>query len=245
LAAPASGNGAASFRALVAGDIPAIAISGVMGLQTALNAKLSGAGTTNYLTKYTGSTTIDNSSIYDSGAGIGIGTTVVSDYILRIVQAITGSSNRKGISIESDLQLDISVYNAFQSIIGTGGDANPVTTRHFYAAQGNHSGSLQNQYGFYVDALTGATNNYGFYGNIASGTNRYNLYMPGTANNYFAGNLGIGVIIPTAKLDINGTARITGGNIPTSGAGLELQYVSGQGEIFPYDRTTSPICLSV
>jgi len=42
--------------------------------------------------------------------------------------------------------------------------------------------------------LTGAVNNYGFFGQIASGTNRYNLYMAGTAYNYLAGCTGIGVL---------------------------------------------------
>jgi hypothetical protein len=35
--------------------------------------------------------------------------------------------------------------------------------------------------------MVGANNNYGFYGNIASGSGRYNFYAAGTADNYFAG----------------------------------------------------------
>jgi hypothetical protein len=63
--------------------------------------------------------------------------------------------------------------------------------------------TVTNQYGFLANGnLTGATNNYGFYGNIASGTNRYNVYMAGTADNYFAGNVGIGATSPGAKLDL-------------------------------------------
>jgi hypothetical protein len=70
---------------------------------------------------------------------------------------------------------------------------------HFYAIQGTYgaSSTVTNQYGFFADStLIGATNDYGFYGNIASGTGRWNLYMNGTANNYLAGNLGIGVPVP-------------------------------------------------
>jgi hypothetical protein len=40
--------------------------------------------------------------------------------------------------------------------------------------------------------LTGATNNYGFYSDIAAAAGRYNFYANGTADNYFAGNVGIG-----------------------------------------------------
>jgi hypothetical protein len=61
---------------------------------------------------------------------------------------------------------------------------------HFYATQGTFgaSSAVTNQYGYFVEnTLTGATNNYGFYSNIASGSNRWNVYMAGTAQNYFAG----------------------------------------------------------
>ena len=40
--------------------------------------------------------------------------------------------------------------------------------------------------------IIGGTNNYGFYGDIPAGTNRWNFFAAGTANNYLAGSLGIG-----------------------------------------------------
>jgi hypothetical protein len=61
---------------------------------------------------------------------------------------------------------------------------------HFYAIQGTKGAgsTITNQYGFHAQSsLTGATNNYGFYSDIASGTNRWNFYANGTAQNYFAG----------------------------------------------------------
>jgi len=71
--------------------------------------------------------------------------------------------------------------------------------------------SITNQIGYYVpSAMTGATNNYGFYGSLASATNRWNIYMVGTADNYLAGKLGIGTTIPAMALDIEGTASTTG-----------------------------------
>ena len=42
---------------------------------TALTSVLSGSGTTNYLSKFTGSTALGNSIIYDNGTAVGIGTT--------------------------------------------------------------------------------------------------------------------------------------------------------------------------
>ena len=66
---------------------------------------------------------------------------------------------------------------------------------HFRATQGTFgAGSAATaQYGFHAtDTLTGATNNYGFYSNIASGSNRWNFYANGTASNYFAGDTLVG-----------------------------------------------------
>jgi hypothetical protein len=70
-----------------------------------------------------------------------------------------------------------------------------TSIEHFRSSQGTFGAgsTVTNQYGFIANAtLIGATNNYGFYGDVAAGTNRWNLYMNGTANNYLAGSLGIG-----------------------------------------------------
>lgn len=67
---------------------------------------------------------------------------------------------------------------------------------HFSANQGTvgAGSTVTAQTGFEAaSTLTGATNNYGFRGRIASGSNRYNLYMDGTGQNYLAGITGIGV----------------------------------------------------
>jgi hypothetical protein len=53
--------------------------------------------------------------------------------------------------------------------------------------------TVTNLYGFVANSgLTVATNNYGFYSNIASGTGRWNFYAAGTADNYFAGQVQLG-----------------------------------------------------
>jgi hypothetical protein len=71
----------------------------------------------------------------------------------------------------------------------------------FRAAQGGFTGTVTNQYGFAADSgLTGATNNYGFHSNIATGANRFNFYAAGTAANVFVGTTSIGGTVGSESL---------------------------------------------
>jgi hypothetical protein len=56
--------------------------------------------------------------------------------------------------------------------------------------------------GFVLPTFTAATNNYGFYSDIASGSNRWNFYAAGTAQNYFAGNVGVKTTSIGASLEV-------------------------------------------
>jgi hypothetical protein len=79
---------------------------------------------------------------------------------------------------------------------------------HFIAnpSSGGAGSTITSQIGFNAAAslaTAGAatvTNAYGFYGNIASASNKWNLYMAGTASNYMAGALGIGTTTTSAAL---------------------------------------------
>jgi hypothetical protein len=76
-----------------------------------------------------------------------------------------------------------------------------ATLIHNYASQGTFGAgsSVTNQYGFIAEStLVGATNNYGFKGNLPIGTStvNWNTYMGGTAPNYFNGNVLIGTTVP-------------------------------------------------
>ncbi len=97
------------------------------------------------------------------------------------------------------------VFNGFQTDISTAAATFTLPSLSHYSANQATIGAnstVTAQYGFIANSnLTGATNNYGFYSNIASGSGRYNFYANGTADNYFAGNIGVGVS-PSYKLAV-------------------------------------------
>ena len=54
--------------------------------------------------------------------------------------------------------------------------------------------------GFDYVSVSGSTSTYGFRGAVTTGTGKYNLYMDGTASNYFAGSTGIGTSSSSAMV---------------------------------------------
>ncbi|MFY7885035.1 MAG: hypothetical protein ACOVOV_09355, partial [Dolichospermum sp.] len=164
---------------------------------------------------------------YVSGS-VGIGSTSTSNGLLTIAgtaprainmaATFTGGTSRFGILQNNTINSDVtsSAVNNY-SQFATQAAAFTLTTASHYTIAGITIGagsSVTNQIGYRATNITEATNNYGFYGEIASGTGRWNLYMAGTANNYMNGNLGIGVTTPTEKLEVNGaikTAAPSGG----------------------------------
>jgi hypothetical protein len=129
------------------------------------------------------------------------------------MKTITGGTNSYGVYVGSAIQSDVTgSANVFSSVPATQAASFTLgTLSHFKAIQGTigAGSTVSNQIGFIADStLTGATNNYGFYGNIASGSGRWNMYMAGTADNYLAGSLGIGTTSPATALDVVGTATV-------------------------------------
>ena len=134
---------------------------------------------------------------------VGIGSTALTGNTLRIAKTITGGSDAHSILNDGTIQTDVTggaFYN--RTISRTAAGVTLTNLVHNYASQGTLSGTVNTQVGFWAESsLIGATNNYGFYGNIASGTGRWNLYMNGTAANYLNGSLGIGTT-PSYKLHV-------------------------------------------
>jgi hypothetical protein len=149
----------------------------------------------------------------DNAGRVGIGAVPTVSTRLYVGGNTTGNSNQFGFYSDGQFQSDVTGNaNYFTTSARTATASFTVSAlSHYVATQGTFGvgSTIANQYGFNVSStLTGATNNYGFYGNIASGTGRYNFYAAGTADNYFAGNVGLGTTTPLYKLDVNaGTAN--------------------------------------
>ena len=156
------------------------------------------------MAKFTSATTIGNSNITDTGSlitlgsntylngNLGIGTATLTQYSLRISKNITGAASSYGIIIDGEIQSDVTA-NAYynRTTVSTVGSLGNLY--HNFASQATFGSTVTAQTGFWASqTLIGATNNYGFYGDIPAQANAWNIYMGGTANNYMAGSLGIG-----------------------------------------------------
>jgi len=192
-------------------------------------------------------------TLLSPGTGAGAGLTVTSTNL-------SGATTNVGIYSNTTFgSLATTRGEGFQTILGT--EAATFTLGemgHFKATQGTIglNSVVTNQMGFFANSsLTGATNNYGFFSEIAAATGRFNFYANGTAANYFAGDVGIGTNAPSSELHIakseatayNGAA--TDGQL-TAGSTVFIQQTAGTNAgvaqivfqprtTFPYNRIVS------
>jgi hypothetical protein len=142
------------------------------------------------------STPTERMRINNTGT-IGIGNAGTTAATLGVAKTLTGATTAYGILATGQVQSDVTSLT-YGVLSQSNTQATAFTLgefRHFAAIQGTigATSAITNQHGFYVaSSLTGATNNYGFYGNIASGSGRWNFYAAGTADNYFAGQVQLG-----------------------------------------------------
>ena len=201
--------------------------SGTLSATGTASGSIGGSGTSGYVPKFTGIAAIGNSNIQDSGSLItlgsntyvngllGIGELPTIGYSVFINKQITGNAVAAyGIANTGLVLSDVTgtVYSMISQANTQAASFTLINYIHYGTSQGTiGAGSvISNQYGYFAESnLTGATNNFGFYGNIPSGSNRWNIYMNGTANNYLAGSLGIGTTSLTGYT-VNVAKNITG-----------------------------------
>jgi hypothetical protein len=128
---------------------------------------------------------------------VAIGSTGTANYSLIVSKNVTGSTNSADVRAQGVIQSDV-------TNLAIGFTHQPLTAAAAFTC-GNIQGfrydgvslgagsAVTNQYGFIAESsTTGATNNFGFYSNLPSGTGRWNFYASGLAQNYFAANINIG-----------------------------------------------------
>jgi hypothetical protein len=179
----------------------------------------------------------------NSAGGVSIGLSgAAAGTTLRLSKDITGATTSSGALINGVVQSDVtSEARLFATSASTAAAAFTLGgLTHFYAAQSTigATSTVTNQYGFLANSnLTGATNNYGFYGNLASASSVWNFFANGTANNAFNGNSRFGgITAPSYAVDVTGSVNAStsvisplhiGGTAVSST--LTLQSTSGAG----------------
>jgi hypothetical protein len=153
---------------------------------------------------------------FSSNVAIGSNTSSIINLIVN--KTITGGASSFGIYQSGSVQSDVTTAIGFYNTINTQATTFTINAyRHFQADNGTiGAGSTVGlQIGFFAQDLSQASLNYGFYGNLSSASNKWNLYMAGTANNYLAGNLGIGAIVLTSTT-LSISKGVTGGTIASA-----------------------------
>ena len=163
----------------------------------------------------------------DNAGNVGIGATPSAGRAVSIGRALTGGTTSIGLltngTIQSDVTTEARMFSSSTSTAAASFTLNNLV--HYYVFQGGlgAGSSISSQSGFFVNAsMVGATNNYGFRGSLAAATGRWNAYMDGTADNYFAGNVGVGITTPTAKLNIVDSGTQDAVRITQTGTGNAL-----------------------
>jgi hypothetical protein len=188
---------------------------------------MQGVNVTNLATNY-------DLVLQPNGGNVGIGGTAAATNKLEITGTLPTSGNvSRGARLTGTVPSGSTTATVgFESVLSTQAAAFNAGSVYHFVTQGVTLGAgstLTNQFGYFVDStLTGATNNYGFYSNIASGSNRWNFYAAGTARNYFAGSTGIG-IAPDFALHVYGAGSTSNNyaNGAASGATLAVQDSGG------------------
>lgn len=217
-------------------DAQALYNDATSSIQTQLNNKIAGDGTTNYVSKFFGTKLIGNSLLYDNGSSVRLGTTAgAGDELLMV--SMNGTTNTQAINVkDQNASANASTFMVFRKsddtflgnirrngtenslyvggnenlILGTGGNTERLRV--------NSSGQLEVKGGSTAAnaqaLITNSDTDFNFYASNTSGVNKNInfLYNGGSgqamkiATNGF---VSIGASSPAQKLDVFGISRIS------------------------------------
>jgi hypothetical protein len=173
------------------------------GKQNALTNPVTGTGTTNYLPKFTGSTTIGNSLVYDNGSTVLIGTTTAPTPVVGVSFPLSITSAQA-----TRIRIDSSRGAPNYANAGVGLYASSVQKWSF-AHYSTDSGANYD-FTIYNDALTSsAILIKGSNSNVLIGSTTDNgARLQVSGDGYFSDNVGIGTSTPQSQLHLSSTAPI-------------------------------------
>lgn len=177
-----------------------------------ITAGVTGSGTTNYLSKWTSSSALGNSLVFDDGTSVGIGTTIPTTNSLLTLKSSSGT-NQHSLSLVgwdntytgglilltndgTSVNYKISAETTQGIVLTTAGSTFQQTFRF---ATGSSGRILGNSTGLYIRSETSRDLDFG-----SNNTNSRMIIKSG-------GNVLIGTTTDAGyKLDVNGTARVVG-----------------------------------
>ncbi len=123
-----------------------------------------------------------------------LGGSTSADRIVALAGQLTGGVSSYGAILNGTVQSDVTTAAyLFRTAVSVVDEAFTLGSLfHFYASKATigASATVTTQAGFIASsAISGASSNYGFLGQLTAGAGSYNCYMSGTAANYFAGDM--------------------------------------------------------
>jgi hypothetical protein len=191
-----------------------------------------------------GSGTLASASPFLARTLVSSSGSVTNTAIVRSVAALIGAGNITGA---------LAFFSADPAVVTSTGDITGTITGLSIGNIGRAAAA--GTFGVNVLNITqgGANLLAGFRSQITAGANKYNLYLDGTAQNYLAGNLGIGTATPTEKLDVTGTVKATafsgpingtiGATTPSTGAFTTLADSIGDVRLLPQNSQSTAYTL--
>jgi len=173
--------------------------------QAVLTNPVTGTGTTNYVSKFTGTSTVGNSQIFDNGTNVGIGTTSPGAKL-----DVSGIARATSLSTVSGLGLQVGGYaflsqttSGVMTFLGHNIRASDSVANTAIVQNAGWISSLMKMY--YSDGITFHTDS-----TVYAAGATYPLSTSERMRITPAGNVGIGTTTPNGKLQVDGDFYVNG-----------------------------------